>query len=93
MGRKKIRMGYIEDDRLRVITNAKRKKGLLKKAMELSLLCGSEILLIIYEKSLNRTVMYNSIHEPNEDLFKDALIHKKATLTYSNEDVHFFRKL
>eukprot|EP00826_Nyctotherus_ovalis_P028010 TRINITY_DN21_c0_g1_i4.p2 TRINITY_DN21_c0_g1~~TRINITY_DN21_c0_g1_i4.p2 ORF type:complete len:112 (-),score=31.28 TRINITY_DN21_c0_g1_i4:453-788(-) len=87
MGRKKIRMGFIENDRLRVITNAKRKKGLIKKAMELSLLCGSEILLIIHEKSLSRTVMYSSLQETSEELFTDVFVNKTATLSYSSEDV------
>lgn len=87
VGRKKIRMGFIENDRLRVITNAKRKKGLIKKAMELSLLCGSEILLIIHEKSLSRTVMYSSFQEASEQLFADVLVNKSATLSYSSEDV------
>jgi len=44
MGRRKLdNIQYIEDDRLRQITYCKRKKGLIKKAMEISILCGIKI--------------------------------------------------
>jgi MADS-box transcription factor len=40
MGRKKILIKPISDERLRNITFNKRKAGLLKKAAELSMLCN-----------------------------------------------------
>ena len=39
MGRKKIRIAPLADDRSRKVTFAKRKFGLMKKAYELSVLC------------------------------------------------------
>lgn len=50
MGRKKIAIEKIEDDRMRQITFAKRKNGLLKKAMELAVLCDCEVSLIIFNQ-------------------------------------------
>lgn len=47
MGRKKIRIERIPDERNRSVTFTKRKNGLLKKAMELSVLCDAEIAVII----------------------------------------------
>lgn len=48
MGRKKIAIQTIDNDRARQITFSKRKSGLLKKAYELSVLCGCEVGLIIF---------------------------------------------
>lgn len=47
MGRKKIKIKMIGDAKKRSTTFNKRKKGLLKKAMELSILCGCEVSLIV----------------------------------------------
>lgn len=48
MGRKKIAIKRITDERVRKVTFSKRKGGLVKKAMELSLLCDCEIGLVIF---------------------------------------------
>ena len=50
-GRKKIAISYIHDKSRRHITFSKRKKGLLKKAHELSALTGTEILLLVVSES------------------------------------------
>eukprot|EP00731_Ephydatia_muelleri_P016749 Em0009g1173a len=47
MGRKKIAITRISDERNRQITFSKRKAGLLKKAYELSILCDVEIAVIM----------------------------------------------
>jgi hypothetical protein len=48
MGRKKIEMERIEDDRVRRVTFKKRRVGLLKKAMQLSKLTDARVELKIY---------------------------------------------
>lgn len=50
MGRRKVQIRRIQDDRARKVTFAKRKHGLVKKAMELSLLCDCDIALLIFTK-------------------------------------------
>jgi len=50
MGRRKVQIRRIEDDRARKVTFAKRKHGLVKKAMELSLLCDCDIALLIFTR-------------------------------------------
>jgi len=60
MGRKKIEIKRITDERVRKVTFSKRKGGLLKKAMELSLLCDCEIGLVIFTP------------KPDQKLFKYA---------------------
>ncbi|KAJ2250060.1 Myocyte-specific enhancer factor 2D, partial [Coemansia sp. RSA 455] len=79
MGRKKIKIQTIKDERNRQVTFLKRKAGLLKKAYELSVLCDCEIAVVIFS-SQNKLVQYASTNmdkvlmrytefgEPNESL-------------------------
>lgn len=60
MGRRKIRIEPIRDDRNRQVTFLKRKQGLMKKAYELSVLCNCEVALIIFNNQNNKLVQYAS---------------------------------
>lgn len=89
MGRNKIPIQKIEKERLRSITYLKRKKGLLKKAMELSVLCDVDILLGIYPKNLSNNKLLIFCSKNNIDIFidkyyKNPLIEKEI---YSLKDV------
>ncbi|XP_028316717.1 myocyte-specific enhancer factor 2D homolog isoform X5 [Gouania willdenowi] len=59
MGRKKIQIQRITDERNRQVTFTKRKFGLMKKAYELSVLCDCEIALIIFNHA-NKLFQYAS---------------------------------
>lgn len=92
MGRKKIQISRIVDERNRQVTFTKRKFGLMKKAYELSILCDCEIALIIFnganklfqyastdmDKVLLKYTEYNEPHESrtNKDII-DALNKKE----------------
>jgi len=56
MGRHKIDIKKIPDPRGRHVTFNKRKNGLLKKAMELSLLCDCQIALVILKQEMKRQI-------------------------------------
>jgi|EP00505_MAST-04D_sp_SCG-Rhode-Island_P005419 hypothetical protein len=71
MGRKKITISKILDQRNRVVTFEKRRKGLLKKAMELSVLCDAGVCLII--RSEGKIMQYCS-----EDIDKFLLSFSEA---------------
>eukprot|EP00873_Tetraselmis_striata_P017865 jgi/Tetstr1/438129/TSEL_002855.t1 len=60
MGRKKIKIERILDERNRQVTFTKRKNGLMKKAMELSVLCDCEIALIIFNSN-SKLFQYSSV--------------------------------
>lgn len=59
MGRKKIQIQPIKDDRNRQVTFLKRKHGLMKKAYELSVLCNCEVALVIIPSN-NKLIQYSS---------------------------------
>ncbi|ORX33807.1 hypothetical protein BD324DRAFT_200472 [Kockovaella imperatae] len=48
MGRKKIEIRPLHDERNRNVTFLKRKAGLMKKAWELSVLCGADVSIVIF---------------------------------------------
>ena len=63
MGKKKIeKIERIQNANQRKVCLCKRKKGLIKKAIELSVLCDLEIFMLVYDKSHWRITHYGS-HE------------------------------
>ncbi|CAF2371265.1 unnamed protein product [Rotaria sp. Silwood2] len=91
MGRKKINITRINDDRTRQVTFTKRKFGLMKKAYELSVLCGCEIALMIFnsngrlfqyassdmDKVLLKYAEYNEPHESCTNIDIIDILNKK----------------
>lgn len=59
MGRKKIQIARIADERNRQVTFTKRKNGLLKKARELSVLCDAEIAVVIFSTTAGQTRLHD----------------------------------
>lgn len=86
MGRKKIKIEQITDNRIRQVTLYKRIRGLLKKAMELSVLCNIDILLYTFDRSNEKCLIYYS----REDIekFIDCEIKKiiKVRKVITNQD-------
>ena len=86
MGRNKINIGKIDDARNRHVTFNKRKSGLIKKAMELSLLCDCQIALIIFEgKPADKLIEYSSSTDIDEVLMKYSQ-HQEANQEVTNKD-------
>ncbi|KAI9177945.1 hypothetical protein LWI28_020931 [Acer negundo] len=64
MTRKKVmKLCYIANDSTRKVTFNKRKKGLLKKVSELSILCGIDACAIVYSPYNNQPDVWPSHHE------------------------------
>ena len=81
MGKRKVATTQqIEDKNCRRITYLKRKKGLLRKAMELAMLCKMKISIGIFDEEKNHLVVYNS----NADFdFETGLdVQKKASIEF-----------
>ncbi len=89
MGRNKIKIEKIENTRIRQVTFYKRKKGLIKKSMELSLLCEAKILLCVLDKNEKLTT-YISDSETLKD-FEEYFYNKNILKeNFSNKDVSIF---
>ena len=85
MGRKRVNVfKEIEDETFKRITYSKRKKGIIKKAFEISLLCGQDVMLTIYNKSNNKLVLYQSTPEFNPSKVNELLA-QEATKTLYEE--------
>ena len=66
MGRRKIEIKRIEDDRIRRVTFKKRRIGLLKKAIQISKLTDAIVELKIYHEEDQSLVEYFSTKETEE---------------------------
>jgi len=87
MGRNKIKIEKIENLRIRQVTFYKRKKGLIKKSMELSLLCEAKILLCVLDKNEKLTT-YISDTESIKD-FEEYHFNKNILKeNFNNKDVN-----
>ena len=61
MGKRKIdKSKKIEDKNQRSVAFCKRKRGFLKKAIELSRLCDQQIFLVMHDKDKDKVVYYQS---------------------------------
>ena len=67
MGRKKIEIERIKDDRIRRVTFKKRRIGLLKKAIQLSKLTDAKIILKVYHSEDESLIEYHSHDETDFD--------------------------
>ncbi|XP_061553895.1 myocyte-specific enhancer factor 2C-like [Phycodurus eques] len=86
MGRKKIQIARIVDERNRHVTFTKRKFGLMKKAYELSVLCDCEIALIVFNGTdklfqyastdMDKVLLkYTEYNEPHESRTNADIVH------------------
>jgi len=94
MGRKTIEIKKIKDNKKRQITFNKRRAGVLKKAMELSILCGCPVAVAVYETHELGDAQWH-VYESQPDFLKQCVdwntkaTEKKVWEPMTNED--YFR--
>ena len=102
MGKKKIdKLKLIESKLQRNVAFCKRKRGFLKKAIELSSLCDQQILIVIFDKDRNRLVQFSSDSEfqfqAAYKAYRDIKVNSKANQDnyekFTNEDYENLEKL
>lgn len=95
MGRRKIDTNtVIKDQYRRDVTFSKRKRGAIKKLIELSSLCKIDILCVMFDKDKQKLIQYRSnpnfkVSLCNAMLNKDIRNHF-AFQSYTNQDLHKF---
>ena len=78
MGKRKLKnFDTIQDKQERNITFSKRKKGVIKKAMELSFLCDQEVFMAFYNKDSKKLVLYQSTSEFNIQKLNEILVNRE----------------
>ena len=84
MGKRRIeKIELIQDLNSRKVTLCKRKKGLLKKSIELSILCNLSMFMLIYDKKQGKVVHYQS--DPADNIL-DFFNTKCTREFYTNKD-------
>ncbi|KAJ1993565.1 hypothetical protein H4R33_000625 [Dimargaris cristalligena] len=79
MGRKKIQIRKIENDRQKTVTFARRRAGLIKKAHEIAVLCGVKVTLLIFDQK-------DACHLYSSEENTDSLIVKYFTKQYTTNE-------
>lgn len=90
MGKKKIQISKIQDEKVCQLTFYKRRKGVLKKAMELALLCGVDVFVTIIDIKQTFT-FFTSTGTPKE--FIDSNLSRLNRInihkSYTIDDVYY----
>ena len=87
MGRNKIKIQKIQNERNRLVTFVKRKKGLFKKAMELALLCEAQIFVAVISKE-NQLSIVTTYDKPEKFIEKHLHSPIQTLETYTINDVN-----
>ncbi|KAE8009256.1 hypothetical protein FH972_005704 [Carpinus fangiana] len=104
MTRRKIQIKKIDNTTARQVTFSKRRRGLFKKAMELSTLCDAEIALIVFSatgklfhyasSSMQQVIGRHNMHSKNFDQpFLELQLENSACTSLSNEIMEKTREL
>lgn len=72
MGKKSIEIKAIQDKFAREYALTQRKRGLLKKAIELSILCEKQIFLVVYDKKSKDIIEFSSSKDFDETAVKNV---------------------
>lgn len=72
MGRNKIKIEKIKNDRNRLVTFIKRKRGLIKKAMELALLCDADVFVAVVSHENPQLSIFSN--DPNPETFTEKYL-------------------
>ena len=87
---------YIENINLRNVTYCKRKRGFIKKAIEISILCGQQLSILMFDQRKNKLVSYSTGDFTHESACKILSRHtetkNKKLEVYTDKDYsHFYQ--
>lgn len=93
MGKKKIQIEPIQNNKTRRLTLNKRKKGLIKKAMELSILCNADVFIEVKNKdNPSKSTMFSSTDfRSMSKIMERDLSQSNCTLIHKEDYEKIFR--
>ena len=84
MGRRKVdKTKFIESQQQRKVAFCKRRRGLLKKAIEMSMMCNQRVLLVIFDPEKDK-----AIHFSSDPTFSFEGAHREVSRIAQSEDHH-----
>ena len=87
MGRKLIEIKKITDRVAKEYAFAQRKRGLLKKTIELGILCDLEIALVVFDPEKNALIEYSTEHMTDQRIMDIKRSKLSQHQRFVNEDL------
>lgn len=85
MGKRKIQIQQLSNEKTRQLTLAKRKKGLIKKAMELAILCNADVFIEVAGEDKETTIFSSSDLKSMSEIITSDIKKSKKSLLFKED--------
>ena len=85
MGKRKIQIQQLSNEKTRQLTLAKRKKGLIKKAMELAILCNADVFIQVAGEDKETTLFSSSDLKSMSEIITNDIKKSKKSLLFKED--------
>ena len=85
MGKRKIQIQQLSNEKTRQLTLAKRKQGLIKKAMELAILCNADVFIEVAGEDKETTIFSSSDLKSMSEIITTDIKKSKKSLLFKED--------
>ena len=85
MGKRKIQIQQLSNEKTRQLTLAKRKTGLIKKAMELAILCNADVFIEVAGEDKETTIFSSSDLKSMSEIITTDIKKSKKSLLFKED--------
>ena len=85
MGKRKIQIQQLSNEKTRQLTLAKRKKGLIKKAMKLAILCNADVFIEVAGEDKETTIFSSSDLKSMSEIITTDIKKSKKSLLFKED--------
>ena len=85
MGKRKIQIQQLSNEKTRQLTLAKRKKGLIKKALELAILCNADVFIEVAGEDKETTIFSSSDLKSMSEIITTDIKKSKKSLLFKED--------